>query len=406
MTGGQAPEPRQSTAEEMTFSVTPYGVQAHIPIFRHNSHVYADLYWCSIDSRDARSSPSQEWYFLRLMDDPTPLWPSACHPSYMVDEDHKVEKFSSFARLQSDSGTITAVALFSWSMKEILRVPLTWETVLIRHKPTPSLLPGEFRWDNPVQSILRAPFQFSFSSPFRFDEASAQKFVEEFGAYDVKVDHTTPSKSSDSYSHQTTAYTFACPWFMRMFAIKIGQCHQRTASTTGDSGGAVHTTAPVWATLHMKGVCADQSLKKEHQRWGNTLLSDVQHSCLKDHVLEWPKRYIEGSQYSKMEGGDSVEPSEDSEMEQHEVVELDTSVQDHTQALPRFQDQDYDLTNDHVQETFQKTFRIEPAGKATLSFTRCPINPQGTLILKASWVEFKVRRTYVKYNSLTSPDLV
>ena len=39
-------------AADMTFSITPYGVQAYVPIIECSSGTYADLYWSNDNERD------------------------------------------------------------------------------------------------------------------------------------------------------------------------------------------------------------------------------------------------------------------------------------------------------------------------------------------------------------------
>lgn len=366
----------------MTFSVTPYGIQAHIPVFSYNSIVYADLYWCYIDRNGI--APTQ-WICLRLKEDRTPLWPSACHTTYIVDDDRRTQRFRNFKRLTSPSGEIDAVT-FSLRMGKdwikTLHLSLTWKTVLIRDRPDPRLLPGEFIQNDIAQSILGDPMRFSFNASFRFDDNSAQEFVRDCRACGVKVDNSTSLDSSGRISHRETAYIFSTRYYRGHLAIRVGRCCQPeiTDSAVRNSWAEQTTAAvgPVWATVHWKKFhdrnASYAKIEEEMQEWIKTFPAKGQHSCGDDHVPLWTERL------DSMRPEDSPkEHPEDLEMAQPEDFEMIARVQGQTQrGLSNVQNQDY--------PTFQKTLRVSRFGTVTLSFTPCPINPMKTLIMKAAWV--------------------
>ena len=285
-------------------------------------------------------------------------------------------------------------------------VEVCWESILIRDRPTPCLLPGEFQGQNLFQSILRVPSQFPLNTPFRFDDNSAQQFVHTCKAQVVQVDHTQflksskirsywistsdskhmahvddtilsdfsalfpiwsnalkteiiqsnitcSSQSSRIYSHWTTTYTFTTP--QHRFTIRVGQCCQGEASQGTDS----ITRAPLWATFHT-GITTEgifETLMGDYSKTQELIQSlpkDGHHRCDKDHVLQWPQPH-------------------------HPTHGLD-------------------------QEIFQKTFLVARSGTVTLSFMWCPINPRHTLILKTECSElvchFSSKCTML-YNILT-----
>ena len=316
----------------MSFSVTPHGIQAHIPIIKKNSSVYADLCWCDGDSEQSR------WFYLPLAPDPT--WPEvpSRRPSYIIDH----------ARLDCPE--------FDRSEE-----PWTWGTILIRDRPPPSLLPGQFSWNDVAQPIIRAAKQFDFNAPFRFDDKSARKFVTESSTQIVKVDNTRFPESSP---HFITTYSFGTP--QCHFSIRVGQCLRRR-------GVHANTTAPVWVTFHAdrsdvpynKGKESKEMLKK----WAEMLPKDGQHCCPTDHVVQWPEEWTEEPEDSK------PGKSQDSEME--------WEAQNQTQVVQ--QDSNNNSNDHHNQKEFQKRFRLLGNHIVCLSFGRCPINPMRTLILKASY---------------------
>lgn len=313
---------------EMSFSVTPNGIQAHIPIIRNASSVYADLSWWDGDSDQSHS------VYLRLAPDPTSPEVPSRRSSYVIDH----------TRIDCPE--------FEKSL-----APRTWETVLVRDRPPPSLLPGQFSWNDVAQPILRAPMQFGFNAPFRFDNKSARTFVHESSAQIVNVDITPLPESS---SHLMATYTFGTP--KCHFTIRVGECLR-------DREVHANATAPVWVTFHADRsdvpYTRGQDSKEMTEKWTETLPKDGKHCCGTDHVLQWPEEWTE-------------EP-ENSEPGKSEDSEMYWEAQDQTQVIPQYSNSNND------QKTFQKLFRLLGNHTVCLSFERCPINPMRTLILKASY---------------------
>lgn len=364
----------------MVFSLSPYGVEAHIPIIRIGSWIFADLYWCY---DECTNEFFRRWYFLQLVEDPTP--PSS-RMSYIVFERGRCIPF---LMQRSYEGISIAMS------RQLVNQPVTisWETVLIRDIPVLQLLPGAFKAEDVSQSILRVPIQFPLNTPFRFDDHSAQQFVRTCDARVVQVENTSFSEStricsrwtsaSDSqhlvqvgntiisefsrseqhfserswsdafdvvmtpihnmsslessriYSHWTTAYTFTTP--QHCFTIRVGQCHQTTSLAAEECPETYPITmAPVWATFHA-GTTTEVKWQGDYSKTKELLESipkNGQHCCRTDHVVQWPQVY---NPYDRYNG-----------------------------------------------ETFRKKFCVAKSGSVTLSFTYCPINPGQTLVLKAS----------------------
>ena len=364
----------------MSLSLSPYGVEAHIMIFRYKSSIFADLHWCYSPHRNS----GLMWHYLQLVEDPTPPWPSSSRTSYIVYEGGRCIPLPGQHIMESNNA-----GMFPGDEHLTPTVEACWESVLIRDRPIPCLLPGEFREKDLCQSILRVPSQFPLNTPFRFDDHSAQQFVHACKAQVVQVDHThflessrinsqwtsaTDTKhmvqadntilnhvlaifpswmdafdadviqvdntcsleSSGRHSYWTTTYTFTTP--QHRFTIRVGQCCQDTSlAIIGEGPGTGPIAiAPLWATFHAGTTTevnwiGDYSQTKELLK---SLPKDGQHCCETDHVLHWPQLYMPNDQYD--------------------------------------------------QEIFWRKFHATRSGTVSLYFTHCPINPGQTLILKAS----------------------
>ena len=306
----------------MTFTVTPHGVQAYIPIIEYSKKTYADLSWSGDASLSKLPNAQPSRFLLCLEKDPdSQVWPgSPRRPSYIVcysrvlqiiDPPQRVDKYVFEGRT----------------------VHASWQTVLIRHRLPPPRLPGQLlqlaHSHSSAPWIPPMPLQFSLGAPFRFDEAHIRKFLQQSRAGWVEVrnagfpEHPTGAGKPSHHPNPTT-YTFIRQTlYKRAIVIRVGECPWERKSSSPSR------PAPLWATV--SSITVTMSVRRGSSGSMNAQLAglsrDARHCCLEDHVLHWP---------------DS-------------------------------------------RKQFDLDIPYPESAAVTLSFTRCPINPARTLVLDASF---------------------
>ncbi|RPD58014.1 HET-domain-containing protein [Lentinus tigrinus ALCF2SS1-7] len=327
-------------AADMTFSVTPHGVQAHIPVIESTQGTYADLFWCHDDPKpthqSSRSGPDPLRYLLCLEKDldSDAARPSSCSASYIVCDlrlyDYTPPRRP--GRTTSDRYELHGQTVYA-----------SWQTVLIRHQPPSQRLPGQLLLDSRTPFIPVSPVQLRSDASFRFDDAHVRKFFHQFsgGRLDVRnlsaelpvsgpstLRSRTSSHPEQQHPLATTAYTFSKNSRSESLAIviRVGECR-----SSGGGHGRSAPTPSVWATV--SGVALSSRFSSDYiDEQISELSNDSRHHCLEDHVSQW---------------------------------------------------RDYEKTFDL--DMIQNTRAYHNAAAVTLSFTPCPINPRRTLILDASF---------------------
>ena len=345
----------------MTFSITPEGILAHIPIIVCAGETFGDLYWSVVDSEPWLSvDDSESWSYVGAESEP--WWPVAGCKSWwpMGDSDpwwsvlagprHRL-----LLRLEPDPASNQAPRSSSHpsfrvcsSRIEHIEPPTTagqytingraasasWQTVLIKHRLSPHRLPGQFLDASLNTTFIPAmPMQLSVGAAFRFGEARIRRFLHECQADRVEVRNAQAARESPGGGGLPTTYIFmhADPALFSILSfaviIRVGQC--RCPGGDCRSGTRSAGSAPIWATVDS----VSRPVHGAEEEFGR-LSSNPGHDCLEDHVSQWTglqKRFYIGLQVASVDG-----PRE------HRAV-------------------------------------------VSLSFTPCPINPGGTLLLDASF---------------------
>ncbi|KAI0712865.1 heterokaryon incompatibility protein-domain-containing protein [Cerioporus squamosus] len=165
-------------AHDMSFSVTPHGIQAYIPIIRlkgdKEEAIFADLAWCQPENA---AIPHR--VLLPLEEDPdSRAGLSSRRESYIVGRGRLT-----YAQLCKSRGmhhislwlSTESLTYMMFGHKE--RASRTWRTVLIRDRPPPHRLPGQPSSADPhIPLVPVLPSQLFVGAPFRFDELHVQKF--------------------------------------------------------------------------------------------------------------------------------------------------------------------------------------------------------------------------------------
>ena len=210
-------------------------------------------------------------------------------------------------------------------------VQASWQEILIRHRPPSHRHPGQLS-DTHRAFIPAIPLQLALHAAFRFDEARMRKFLHE-SQLDFVEHRNTGFTSQDPDFPQALPATFT---FIRLrkypFAlmIRVGQCRHTQSPGNSDQPQPV-AQAILWATVHAipgkvgsYDQCSVLYDKIEAQS------KDPLHDCLDDHVSEWP--------------------------------------------------------------AFRKTFEVDDGRREVstviLSFAPCPISPERTLVLDASYLRW------------------
>ena len=307
----------------MSFSITPNGIVAHVPIVVYGTQIYVDLF-CSVAQTDYRGGRK-----LRVP-------PAYAHAGIVLLSLQRGSDSSGLSQYHVDSrrlhlcGPSTTCGIY---VIDGQTVHASWRDVLIRHRLP---LPEQFTDADRAVFIPAVPIQLALDAAFRFDEAHIQKFLRESGS--IRVEHRnahfrSPFLEDTSDVDSPTAFIFF-PNSHRLMVtdgsehlgypimIKVGQCH-RVSSPQQLPSGLQDPSQPVpvlWATVNLSPLTASYQHSDVESRvsW-----SDPMHDCLSDHVSQWP-----------------------------------------------------DL---------RKWFDLRRAA-VTLSFTPCPISPMRTLVMDASYV--------------------
>ena len=231
-------------AEDMTFSVTPHGVLAHIPIIASQNKVFADLFW-TMGSGDCR-------FLLCLEEDRASQGRSSRRPSYSICSDRLLQ--INPAIYKAEGGYLI----------DAQPAAATWQDVLIRHRPPPRRLPGELP-DTRSSFIPPMPMQLILDAPVRFDEGRIQQFMQESG---LELDEVRNAEDPWRVGPGlTTVYVFTDPLMTMELVIKVGQCDWVLRRGVDP--------AAIWATVE---VFTASGIAYRDQSY---------HDCLDDHVVAW-----------------------------------------------------------------------------------------------------------------------
>ncbi|KAI0708166.1 heterokaryon incompatibility protein-domain-containing protein [Cerioporus squamosus] len=261
-----AVESRGGVANDMTFSVTPHGVLAYIPVYKlRGGDVLADLYW-STDRSHGRDAA-----VLHLEEDPDSQARSSVRPSYRVSGGvSRIHWTGTNGCFNSDTGEY----VFGGEI-----ICASWQEVLIRHRPPSHRLPGQLS-DTRTFFIPPMPMQLVLDSPFRFDNAHIRKFMHEFGADCVHVLGAESQSSQLADSNLLTSYVFERS-SSQFIVIQVGQCQRDWVP--GDLPRPA--PGPIWAKVRgVATMTASPRAKEEAMKFAR----DPSHNCLEDHVSRWP----------------------------------------------------------------------------------------------------------------------
>lgn len=345
------PTPHIKASNDITISLTPYGVLASLQIISnvpgpeigststehvmtqwhntrhtnntHNSNtsfkpptsprnpsgIYADLFW-------SRSHKNGRRYrgLLPLEVEKDIQAHSSRYPSYRI--------------FNSPPGRNEGILWVPFSEKpnqyeigqEIFRA--SWQDILLRRCPPPRRLVGQPLPD-PYNILPAIPWQFTLNAPFRFDKIHIEKFLHQSPESRVNV-YSSSRASIVGDSKLAVTYAFFDVGHHRLL-IQIGRCV---------SGKGRHLTSAVWARVVYL-------LLQEGDKETVELMADPHHDCSHDHVSLWP-------------------------------------------------DSQKKFTLDTVTRGDDGKHQPMPAkGVVTLSFTPCHMNPR-TLVLNATYGQLKV----------------
>ncbi len=200
--------------------------------------------------------------------------------------------------------------------------PPSWKEVLIRHRPSPRRAPGELPDSTMFNFTPAIPMQLTFDAPVRFPEARIRKLLTDSHYCRFEIHGAGFHSLWTADSNLPTAYAFVR--YGGYFVIRVGQCQQERRLR-----GEQHRFNAIWATV----TDSFRTGAKDTVEWQTEISkfsTDAGHDCSQDHVSQWP--------------------------ESRKTFEL----------------------------PFTGTYRFE-LDAVTLSFTRCPLNPERALILDASY---------------------
>ena len=247
----------------MTFSITPYGILAYIPLILCEDGTYADLYWSTGDRRHA---------LLCLTEDRDDCYLRSSHqcPVYSV-RDPRIFVM----RHPIDSGAYII---------EGHRTSTSWQEILVRHRPPSQRLPGQLP-DTRTAFVPPTPMQLALEAPFRFSEDRIQKFMEQSRSDSVQV-----RNGEFRYSHTSdscrlpTSYVFVCDGGKSEesvnIVVKIGRCRETGVLSEAQPQPA----SDLWATVS-RFASSDQSASDE--------ADSLAHKCDEEHVSRWPNARME-----------------------------------------------------------------------------------------------------------------
>ncbi len=156
-----------------TFSITPYGILAYIPIVVIGGEIFGDLYWSWYDGTHA---------LLSLVENPGSRESSSRRPSYRA----------GIPRMR-----ICGIGATGDYRIRGEKGRASWQEVFIRHRPSP--LPGlSGQLSDPrTVAIPAMPVQLTLDAPYRFDEACIREFMVESKANRVEIRNARfPSNSN------------------------------------------------------------------------------------------------------------------------------------------------------------------------------------------------------------------
>ncbi|RDX47125.1 HET-domain-containing protein [Lentinus brumalis] len=201
--------------------------------------------------------------------------------------------------------------------------PQSWKEVLVKHRPPLRRAPGQLP-DSVMSEFTPAiPIQLTFDAPVRFPEARIRKLLTDSSFERFEIHGAGVNSLWTADSNLPTAYVFV-RYGHGYFVIRVGQCQQERRLR-----GEQHRFDAIWATLTYSA----QHVAKDTVEWETEISkfsTDTGHDCSQDHVSQWPKS----------------------------------------------------------RNTFRLQFSehcLDESDAVTLSFTRCPLNPERTLILDASY---------------------
>lgn len=247
----------------MTFSVTPHGILACIPLFRlPGGAILGDLYW-STDRSHRRDAA-----VLYLEEDPDSRACSSIRPSYRVS--------CSLARVFWTDGCLNSETGEYMACGETVRA--SWQEVLIRHRPPLRRLPGQLS-DPRTTSIPPVPMQLSLDSPFRFDPAHIRKFMHEFATDRVSIFAAEPHRSHMADSGLALTYLFERS-SSEFIIIQAGHCQRDWVPGTHPRPAP----GPIWAKV--SGVASLTSPTRAREE-AMKLKKGPAHDCFDDHISRW-----------------------------------------------------------------------------------------------------------------------
>ncbi|RPD54186.1 HET-domain-containing protein [Lentinus tigrinus ALCF2SS1-7] len=249
--GNIVPDGNARGAENKTFSVTPRGIRAYVPIIECRTRTYADLHWLqsvggypvllclrSTDNatRQDEDGEDTEWKIGSIRGQPGP-------PAYEVDRPRLLE-----IQALSYPGIYTIQG-------EVVRA--SWQDVFIKHRPSPRHIPGQLP-DSRLPFIPAIPMQLPLHAPYRFDPTDIRKFQRQLDGPEVKIYNPAVPGAPVRYRFRA-----GHKWTSQWITINVGQCLRKEEN-------------PVWATL----LVTNHGHKED----------SVDHDCQFDHISEWPTR--------------------------------------------------------------------------------------------------------------------
>ena len=268
----------------LSFTVTPEGVLASIPVVEWNGKSYADLYWAADDGSrmllciesdpdsHARSGPSHG-------------------PSYRVGH---VRNGHSGPRLEwidppSARGQYTLHGHSAFA---------SWQTILIKHRPSLLRAPGQLPNSYMSTFLPLMPMQLAVQAPFRVDEGRMQQLLQEFLPDKVEVRNAQlrmledPTSAGAQPIHPAgdspTSYVIQSiirrnrRTYLWVLIIKVGQCRRAESGMGTQSRPGPALWAEVVSfqgKLHPTEEIEQQIIK---------VADSPEHDCRRDHVLGWP----------------------------------------------------------------------------------------------------------------------
>ena len=249
-----------SPAPVMSFTLTPYGVLARIPVYDVNGRLYADLSWCSRVPAGESASERERGLLLALSPRAHPQLPNVL--------------LYDIGACPDTTGRILRV--FS-KPKSGLLIPPTSDGIGLPGGSTPWREIYLAHYEEQPKGTFFLNLDHNSPYPIRFPEDHMNKFMTTHG---LIASGTGSSGNRDRNDFEDLNIWFLYPGTIRReVLLQVGQCRAggQPASATRGRSREIAPPGPYWANIQVL---------EEGDDWRH--FRDL-HKCPQDHIQTWPQ---------------------------------------------------------------------------------------------------------------------